>query len=160
MYGFENMYRKTPEPPKFIRSTTIGARATYGVPYLSAELEVSRGTNTEDQFSPSKKIETTRESARLGIKSEYRMAQLLSVYVRLGARAKKDIFESTVSGVTEKTESPVDVDPYFGTGLRFRIGQEFSLNAGATATEVINEDGQKEYEMQTTLSWTMGFESK
>jgi len=71
IYGFEKYYRKDPLPGKLRTITTVGARARYKLPWVAAELEYSKGSDTDDVLA-SKKIETVREAARLGIRATYR----------------------------------------------------------------------------------------
>lgn len=153
LYGFEKYYRLTPAPAKFRTRTMLGARATYGVPYLSAELEVTSGEDTHN--TPTETVTKTvskREQARLGFRSNISLASMLHAYVRGGVRGAKDTSSTTESGVTTTTEGDIEIDPYLGAGIRIILGKNFSLNAGVTATQIKDENGDPDYELQTSFS--------
>lgn len=153
IYGFEKYYRLSPQPPKFRTRTLLGARATYGSPFLSGELEVSAGEDSDNSVNGTiTKNSVKREQARLGVRSNYSLTTFLHAFFRFGARAAKDTTSITDGGVTTTTEGSVDIDPYLGAGLRIILGSNFSLNAGVTATQIKDENGDPDYELQTTFS--------
>jgi hypothetical protein len=157
IYGYEKYYRVTPSPAKFTTRTIFGARATYGVRYLSAELEATTGNKTE--VISATIYENKREQARLGLRSIYG-AKMINMYIRGGARARRDTDTVTTSaGVKTITEGDIEFDPYIGTGLRLVLGSNFSLNAGATVTVIEDSDGNDDYEIQTTISGSFGIGS-
>lgn len=156
LYGFEKYYRLTPSP-KFRTRTMLGARATYGVPHLSAELEVTSGEDTETLVGDPREVKVKREQARLGIRSYFVQSSMIMAFLRLGARGAKDTTTQTaVSGAVTTTEGDVEIDPYLGGGLRINLGTNFALVAGATLTEIKNELEEKDYEVQTSLSASIG----
>jgi hypothetical protein len=153
LYGFEKYYRLSPAPAKFKTRTMLGVRATYGVPFLSAELEVTTGEDSEN--TPTTTITKSinkREQAKLGLRSNYALGSRLHLFFRAGARAAKDTVSITESGTTTSTVGDINIDPYLGAGIRIIIGANFSLNAGVTGTQIKDDNGDAKLELQTSFS--------
>ncbi len=159
--GFEKYYRIEPAPASFQTRTILGVRGTYGVTGLSAELEVTQGTNTSNVLdgAVNKEVKDTRKQLRLGLKSTIPLASFFAFTARAGVRGREDISEITASGVTTIKESGVHVDPYAGAGISIAIASNFALNAGATITQFKDVNDAKDYEVTYTLSGALKFGS-
>lgn len=149
-YSFE---RKS-NPERKERVLTYGARVIAGYRILSAEAEYTRGDSDAVYPAQDLRIEELTEKARLGLRSTYDLASLLSFTLRGGAEAGRRNTERTLAGVTTKSESPTTVDPYLGAGLGIHLGNTLSLNAEAVATiKDVNDLTKNEY--TTTLGFTI-----
>lgn len=153
LYGVERTQRAFPKPAKIVTRTFLGARANYGVPILSAELEVAQSLDDED-FS-GQKVSYTTQRAMLGIRSYPFVSKYFGAYFRAGVRAQKTKVEVTEAGETETDEGDIEYDPYAGTGLTIAFGNNFALNAGATLvynkTAVEGEQFDTQYSFGFTI---------
>jgi hypothetical protein len=159
--GYEKYYRLEPGPPSFQTRTNIGLRGTYGVTGLSGELEITQGSNRSTVLdgSVNKDIKETRSQLRLGLRSTLPLTSFFAITARAGVRGREDTSEVTASGVTTVKKSGVNVDPYAGLGLTVAFGSNFALSAGATLTQIKDENDAKDYEVQYTLSGALKFGS-
>lgn len=155
IYSVETTQRQFPEPAKTVVNNYVGLRALYGVPLISAELEVAQAFRTERFNATSEKIDYTTQRAMLGIRSYPIRTKHLGIFFRAGARARKEIRETTAAdGTTEKDESDIQFDPYAGTGLTLAFGSTFALNAGATLVYNKEADSAQQYDAVYTFSFT------
>ena len=149
-YSFE---RKS-NPDRKERVLVYGGRVIAGYRLLSAEAEYTRGDSDAVYSNPSLRIEELSEKARLGIRSTYDLAMILSFTARGGGEASRRTTERTESGVTTKSKSPTVVNPYLGAGLGVHLGSFVSLNAEVVATiPDVNDLSRNEY--TTTLGVTL-----
>jgi hypothetical protein len=160
MYGVERTQREYPQPARYVTKTYVGLRALWGVPLISAELEIANSTNTEDFPTDNLKVTYKDQRAMLGIRSYLINSKVVGWYGRLGARAKKQTREITEAGVSRTETDDPDFDPYAGTGLTIRMGKLFALNAGATLVHNKNADPSEQYDTQYTFSFTIKAKSK
>ena len=130
----------------------FGGRGSYGVPLLSAELEVTRGNDTEDFPSRNLTIEETATNVMLGLRSRVYHGSIFRFYLRGGGHARKREIERTENGVTTEREPAVFVSPYAGTGIRMELNNMLELNAGVTAIFTGKPKGS-DREYQTTLGF-------
>lgn len=148
VYGVERTQRLQPEPARYKTETFVGARALYGTPAFSLELEVNQSRETEDFPDQDLEITYSSQQALLGFRSYPIKSKMLGLFFRAGARASKRTRDIKQSGETTKEEDPINYDPYAGTGLTFVLGRLFALNAGATL--IYNRNAENENEMYDT----------
>jgi len=149
-YSFE---RKS-NPDRKERVFIYGARVTAGYRILSAEGEYTRGDSDATYTAQDLRIKELSEKARVGIRSTYDLASLLSFTLRGGGEANRTTTERTIAGVTTKSKSPTNLDPYIGAGLGVHLGSVVTLNAEAVATiKDVHDLNKNEY--TTTLGFTL-----
>lgn len=152
IYGFEKTYRIEPAPAKYVTRSFLGARATYGVPLLSGELEVSQ-TDDEDAFpEENKTIEYSIMRAMLGIKSYPIRSQYLGAYMRAGGRYRKEDRKIKENGSVTSDKGETSVNPYAGAGVTLALSQIFALDAGVTYIYNDELPSGKEWDRQLSLS--------
>jgi hypothetical protein len=158
--GFERYFRVTPEPARFNTRVIYGASATYGVPLLAAELEVTQGSNTDtvvNSDNTTKTIKDTRTQARFGARSLVGLNQYMGIGFRAGARAREDKSDVNDNGVLSSTNSGIQVEPYFGAWFTLAFSSHLAVSAGATLTRMSNGKGGHDYEMLYSLSGNIRF---
>jgi hypothetical protein len=156
VYSVETTQRQFPEPAKTVTNTYVGMRGLYGTPLLSVELEVAQSFRTENINTTGEKIDFTTQRAMLGIRSYPIRSKIIGFYFRAGARARKEIYETTdSSGNVTKDESDIQYDPYGGTGLTIVMGKLFALNAGATLVYNREADSSQQYDALYNFSFTI-----
>lgn len=149
-YSFE----KKSNPDRKERVFIYGARVTAGYRILSAEGEYTRGNSDAEYTAIDLHIKELSEKARVGIRSTYDLASLLSFTLRGGGEANRTTTERTTAGVTTKSQSPTNLDPYLGAGLGIHLGPVISLNAEAVAT-IKDVHDLKKNEYTTTIGFTL-----
>lgn len=155
IYSVETTQRQLPEPAKTVVNNYLGVRALYGVPLLSGELEVAQAFRTERFNATDEKVDYTTQRAMLGLRSYPIKSQYVGVYFRAGARARKEIRETTdAAGETTTNESDLQLDPYGGAGLTIAFGSVFALNAGATLVYNQEADSAQQYDAVYTFSFS------
>lgn len=155
IYSVETTQRQFPEPAKTVVNNYVGLRALYGVPLLSAELELAQAFRTENINATSEKVDFTTQRAMLGVRSYPIRSKFIGIYFRAGARARKEIRETTdINGNTEKDESDIQYDPYGGAGFTLVFGKVFALNAGATLVYNKDADSSQQYDAVYTFGFT------
>jgi hypothetical protein len=155
VYGIERTQRQFPEPPKYVTKTFIGIAAIYGIPAISAELELGQSITKDDFPADNMEVTYTTQRAMLGIRSYPIHSKMLGIFFRAGGRAQKEIRDITENGVSTKEEGAVNFDPYAGTGLTFVLGDNFALNAGATLVYNRDAAASEQYDTQYTFSFTI-----
>lgn len=130
--GYERVQKLYPTRHT-IERLTYGALLTVGIPLISLEAEYLRADDTEVILSPASTIHDISDRAKVGGRSRIKLIGFLSAWGRLGVQANRKIHELTVSGVTTRTEDPVEWDPYAGAGLYAQMTSAFAFNAGVTA---------------------------
>jgi hypothetical protein len=158
IYGVEHVETRYPAPARMVTRAVLGGRVLYGVPSLSAELELSQSRGKRSY--PSQNIAAEDQITRLmmGLRSSFALAQSLSWYLRGGLRASKEKTTLEENGVKTVKEPAVGLDPYAGSGLQLSLASLVSLNAGATLIFSNNSTGQK-YDVQYTLGFSFHFGS-
>ena len=156
VYGVERTQREFPKPARYKTSTFVGARALYGVPAFSAELELNQSIAKEEFADDNLEVTYTDQKALLGFRTYPISGKYVGLYLRFGARAhqaKRDIKENG----EESTETdPLRFDPYAGTGLTLAFANNFALNAGATLIYNRNAtDESEKYDTRYTFSFTI-----
>lgn len=129
--GYERVQKLIPTPHSTDR-LVYGARATAGIPYISAEAEYTHSRDTEDYPLTPQTITETEDKARIGLRSSINLASTVYFFLRAGAQAKQVRREIVGSGASDSTD-PIRYNPYAGAGFRFRLGHRFSFSADATA---------------------------
>lgn len=155
VYGIERTQRQFPEPPKYVTKTFLGMRAVYGVPIISAEFEVGQSISREDFPEDNLDVTYTTQRAMLGIRSYPIRSKFIGIFFRAGGRAQKETRDITEAGVETKEESPINFDPYAGTGITLAFADNFALNAGATLVYNRDADAAEQYDTQYTFSFTI-----
>ncbi|PIP94932.1 MAG: hypothetical protein COW00_14190 [Bdellovibrio sp. CG12_big_fil_rev_8_21_14_0_65_39_13] len=151
LYGFETVQKF--EPTAHTKNRAIyGIRAILGSGFLRGEAEVTQAKDTESFLDQDLKIEDTTNKAKAGLRFNFRMASLLTLYLRSGMQLKQSEITRTQAGVSTKRKTGFYSDPYAGGGLRVHFMTNFSLTADYT---IIWSDypvsNKKEY--QTTLGF-------
>lgn len=155
VYGVERTQREFPEPARYKTQTFVGIRGLYGAPEFSLELELNQSNNTEDFPDDDLSVKYQDQKALLGFRTYPIKSKMLGVYLRFGARASKQTREITEAGETRTEESPINFDPYAGTGLTFIMGSAFALNAGATLVYNKNAEESEKFDTRYTFSFTI-----
>ncbi len=155
VYGVERTQREFPAPARYKTETFFGVRALYGIPLLSAELELNQSFDRED--FPEQDLEVTYKSqkAMFGVRSYPIQSEFFGGYLRGGARARKDSRDIKENGVTRTEHDALTFDPYAGAGLTLRFGNNFALNAGATLVYNKNASASEQYDTRYTFSFTI-----
>jgi len=131
-----------------------GIRATYGVPLLSAEGELTRAEESENFPEQDLKIDETSTTLMLGVRSNFNHEGMLGAYLRAGGHARKSEIEKTEDGVKTSVDPSIRISPYAGTGLSLRLASYFRLNAGITVVFTGEPKGSdKEY--RTSLGFSI-----
>ena len=152
--GYETLYRDTPTPHTTTR-TVVGARVVAGIDLISAEVEYTKGSDTENFSTAPEKIFSEDEKAKLGLRSTHRFNEYLFVSGRAGGQGTRGYKEETSGGVITRTENPIKYHPYAGVSLGLRFGAFFSISAGSTMVFKDNSDMSKN-DVQNTLSISVG----
>jgi len=155
VYGFERTQRQLPEPASYITRTYLGMRAVYGTSLLSGELEVGQSIYKDEAPSQNLTVDTTMQRAMLGIRTYPIRSNIVGIFFRAGGRAQKETREITENGTKTTTESPLNLDPYAGTGITIALANAFALNAGATLIYNRNASASEQYDTQYTFSFTI-----
>jgi hypothetical protein len=131
--GYERIQKLIPTP-HFTQRLVYGARATAGLPLISAEAEYLRGTDTEFYSSTNQSITDTADKAKLGLRSSVGLGSLLRATARAGVQATQNKHEEITAGVvtTSYTES-IKYAPYAGAGLRLSLSSRIYLTAELVA---------------------------
>lgn len=153
--GYEHIQKLVPYRHTKER-IVYGARVLAGIPLISAEAELTRGTDTE--LFPDRGLATkdTTDKAKLGLRATFRLIGVVYGFGRAGGQASKNRHEETRAGVTTVTEEPIYLKPYVGAGLRARLTHHFRFDADFT---VIFHDTHnwKYYEYQTSAGFAIVF---
>jgi hypothetical protein len=160
VYGVERTQRQYPEPPKYVTRTVLGMRALYGVPLISAELEVNQSTFTDSFPDSNEEVTYTNQRAMLGIRSYPIRSKVVGIFFRAGARAKQQTRDIKSGGSTTTEKDEIQYDPYAGTGITLVLTNLFALNAGATLAYNKDADPDDQYDVQYTFSFTIKAKSK
>lgn len=151
--GYERVQKIEPTPRTESRFY-YGVRASYGVPLLSAEAELTRAQESDSFPEQDLKLEETSTTLMLGLRSNFNHEGIIGLYLRAGGHARKSEVEKTQDGVKTIDEPAVRLSPYAGTGLNIRLARYFSLNAGLTVIFTGEPKGSdKEY--RTSLGFSI-----
>ena len=69
VYGVERTQREFPKPSKYRTTTFLGARALYGVPSFSAELEVNQSNSREEFPDSNLKVDYQTQKVLFGFRN-------------------------------------------------------------------------------------------
>lgn len=155
VYGVERNLREFPKPARYKTSTFIGMRATYGVPLISAELEVNQSITKEEFPEDDLDVTYTDQKLLLGIRSYPVRSKFFGFYFRAGGRAQKQKREIVEASESRTEEDPVRIDPYAGTGLTLAFADNFALNAGATLVYNRHAEGDEKFDTRYTFGMTI-----
>lgn len=135
---------------------TYGLRASFGVPSLSAEAELTQAKDTESFADRDLTIKETSTTAMLGLRSSLRLGKILSFFLRAGAHARKSEIERTEASVTTTKNPAIYVSPYAGAGLGINLNNRVRANAGLTVIFTGRPRGS-DREYRPTLGLSMRF---
>jgi hypothetical protein len=153
LLGFETVYRSTPRPHT-VTQTMYGVRLTGGVDLLSAEIEYTKSTGSENFQTAPEKITSTDEKLKLGGRSVFRLSDLFNMSVRFGGQAKKTKEETTNAGVVTTEEKPIEYSPYLGAAFGLHLGK---MNVSVGTTVVIKDvNDMEKNEVQNTIAIGFG----
>lgn len=156
VYGFERTQREFPAPARYRTSAFLGARVLYGKPAFSIEFELNQGVSNEEFPSDDLEVKYTDRKALLGFRTYPLTSKILGLFLRFGIRAQKNTREIKENGETRKEEDPLSIDPYAGTGLTLVLGNNFSLNTGATLVYNKNAaESSEQFDTRYTFSFTI-----
>jgi hypothetical protein len=156
VYGVERTQREFPKPAKYRTTKFLGARALYGVPEFSAELEVNQANSREEFPDSNLKVEYQTQKVLFGFRTYPIKSEHLGMFLRFGARGTQEKREIEENGVSRTEESPIRFDPYAGTGITIVGGRMFALNAGATLVynrNAVNDD--EKFDTRYTFSFSI-----
>lgn len=141
--GYEKVQQVLPSVHT-VNRLVYGARAIAGVLILSAESEYTRGTVEEVIGAMTQK--TTADKAKLGLRSGFRLGQLISLHLRGGVQVKREESEQTVDGVTNTFKQAIAYNPYGGAGARASLTSKLSATADVVAViPDVHDMAQNEY---------------
>lgn len=129
--GYERVQKLVPTAHSRDR-LVYGARVTVGIPFVSAEAEYTRATDTEAFPATVTTITDTDDKVRLGVRSNFHLLGLVSIFIRGGAQARQSRHETTVGASVTRSTDPIVYNPYLGGGLAAHLGSKFSLTADVT----------------------------
>jgi hypothetical protein len=132
-----------------------GLRLTVGIPLVSVEVEGTQSSDEENFSNPTLKTKDTAIKAKVGLRSQLRLASFLRFALRAGAQATQNTREETdANDVKSKTIEPIETKPYAGAGLRVGLSSKIALTADAVAVFREWPDMEKN-EYQTTVGFTV-----
>jgi hypothetical protein len=151
LFGFETVYRTSPTPHTSTHMM-YGARATIGVDRISGELEVTRGTDTENYTVAPQKVSYIDDKLKLGIRSQIRLGTYFNVAARLGGQATRTTIESTRDNVLTVAIEPIEYSPYAGAAFGIDVGI-IGVHIGTTAVfKDVNDMSKNEYQNSISIS--------
>ena len=152
--GYERVQEIVPTPHTKDR-LTYGARATLGIPLLSAEVEYTQAQSSED-FNPSQDL-MTKDSAqqlKIGARTQVNLTTKIYGIGRAGVQATKNHHEQTTGGVTTAVDQPIYYKPYGGVGFGVSILPK--VRATGEIVAVFNKfPDMSQNEYQTTVGLTI-----
>ena len=151
IFGYERVQKLFPTAHQNSR-LFYGARATFGIPLVAAELEYIRGQDTEVVGSQS--VEEVDDRIKLGIRSRVGLGSLLFLSVRAGGQAKRTTRTVTQAGVATVTTLPFVYHPYAGAALGGRLGTQLSIEGGMNVV-FTNFPDMSANDYQATLGFTV-----
>jgi len=152
--GYEFVNKNAPYPHTHGR-LVYGAIVTAGIPLVSLEGEYTHGTDSEVFTSPYNLATTDiSDRYRVGIRSEYSFAALISAHLRGGAEAIQNQHQEYQSGVqTINRQDQTMYHPYAGAGAAFTLTNKIQVTFDVVATiPNINDLTQNEYETSAGLN--------
>jgi hypothetical protein len=151
--GYERVQKLLPEPHTRQR-LVYGARLTAGLLLFSAEAEYTRSGDSKEFPELGITSKETDDRLKMGLRSSIGMGALLSLILRGGVQASRSTTEDTAGGVTTKTMTPIQYDPYLGLGLSASLGGKFVLTGNVTA--IFNDfPDMAKNDYQTTLGFAI-----
>lgn len=151
IFGYERVQKLYPSTHQTSR-LTYGARAIFVIPLVAAELEYTRGQDTE--ISGAQTVDETDDRIKLGARSRISLGSLLFLTVRGGGQAKRTTRSITQAGVTTTNALPFTYYPYAGAALGGRLGSLISVQGGLTVVFTAFPD-MTANEYQATLGMTV-----
>lgn len=137
--GYERVQKLVPTAHTRER-LVYGARLTLGIPLVAAELEYTRGQDSESFTSPTLTVTDTTDKLKLGARSTIQLdRRTFSLVARAGVQARRNIHEEDNGVVSTRTEEAIEYDPYAGAGLRVRLGRRSKLHFVADFVVVFND---------------------
>lgn len=155
VFGYERVQKLQPEAQ--IKSRVFyGARIVAGLPHLSAEGELIRGTDSETYPSLNMTRSDTDDRLKLGLRSSYSMGKLMSAHARGGVQASRNVAEITQSGITTTERGEIKYHPYAGAGIRSAVASNVSL-VGDVVVVFGDFPDMKKNDYQTSLGFSVSF---
>ena len=154
--GLESVQKFQPTP--HMKSRAIyGARAIYKLPISALEAEYTHAQDTSTDQATSTSYKDSEDKLRLGLHGSF-SGSFISTYLRGGAQYRKNEQTKTISNATSTTSISSKVQPYVGTGIDFRIAQNFSLTVDILATYTPTADPNlRDYEFQPSVGMSLRF---
>jgi hypothetical protein len=153
--GLERVQKSDPVPHTTNRFI-YGIRLLYGPPLLSAEAEITRGSDSKSFPDLGIRVEEETTNFMLGARSTIDVIPLLTATFRAGGHTRTSKIKRTEADVTVTREPAVRVSPYAGAGLTVSALHFLSINVGVTAIFTgYPESGDVEY--QTTMGLGLSF---
>jgi hypothetical protein len=158
VYGYERTFHEKPEPSRYITGTLVGLRTSYGTEDFALEAEANQSTAEKNSDTKDQKFIT--QSLLLGFRVTPLKSKYFNIFFKMGARAKKQLTETTENDETTKDSTGVVFDPYAGTGLGINIVGILTLKASATLVYNKNAEPDDRYDARYTLSAGFKFGNK
>lgn len=136
---------------------TYGARAWLGFQFIAVETEYLTAKDTETFTSPDRSYTDTDQKVKAGLRSQIRLASMLSFLLRAGAQAKQNTHEETISGVTTSTANPWVYHPYAGAGLNIRLMNHVHFTAEVVTVFAKYPTNWTDHEYQATAGISIHF---
>lgn len=153
LFGYETVFRATPTPHTATRAM-YGARLTVGSDIISGELEYTKSSDTENFLVAPEKIVTNDDKLKLGLRSTFRLSEIVYMTGRLGGQATQTERTETSAGIPTTIKEDPKYHPYAGAHIGLKLGP-VSVSVGATAIIKDTSDISKN-DIQHTLSVTLG----
>jgi hypothetical protein len=151
--GFEHVQQLLPTIHS-VNRLIYGARATAGIPMVSAEAEYTHGTLQED--FPGISQNSVSDRLKVGLRTGIGLGSLINVAFRGGVQASQTQTTQIISGVTSTTYDPLRYDPYAGASLNLSLSRKMNASVSVVAVfRDINHLDQNEY--QTTAGFAIRF---
>lgn len=158
--GYELTAVNTPTP--HTRGMLIyGGRVTAGHKLISGEAEYTLGTTDESYVLLGENLKTSKQNARLGLRSSIMLTSWLDFIFRGGGQASKTKVDTTMiaSGLTTTSAPNWEIHPYAGIGLQGNVAEAFSIGLDATYLFRSVTDWSQN-DVQTSFSFKIHLASK
>jgi hypothetical protein len=138
-----------------------GARVTAGQKLISGEGEYTLGTTDESFVLQGENLKTSKQNARLGLRSAIELTHWMDFIFRGGGQASKTKVDTTTisSGTTTTSAPDWEIHPYAGAGIQASFAEAFSLGLEATYLFRSVSDWSQN-DVQTTFSIKIHLASK
>jgi hypothetical protein len=153
--GFEHVQQLVPTPHS-VNRIIYGARATAGYRIISAEAELTRGTNTESFPVQDLTIQNNDDKLKIGLRSGYSFMSYATFSLRAGGQATRAERKETTGSTVTVVRPSINYAPYAGTELRFAFSNTISFTTGIVVVFKDTKDMSKN-DYQTTAGFQIRY---